>query len=166
MSKSAGYCHARLSDGIGLMLLCEVAAKPFHELINSDYNADKSCKAAGKRVTKGLGRVQPLDWQDAGDALENDALKGVHMPKGKPSDVTQGNYSLYYNEVRDSLLFMCRSWITCLSALTVYRLRRVANPAQVSSHGQDVIVLLFVRCFFLACAARCEIYVVCYYCTL
>ncbi|KAI0089798.1 poly polymerase catalytic domain-containing protein [Irpex rosettiformis] len=98
MSKSAGYCHSYLSNGIGLMLLCEVAAKPCHELIHSDYNADSGCKNAGKRVTKGVGRVQPSGWQDAGEALENDALKGVHMPKGLPSDMAQGNYSLYYNE--------------------------------------------------------------------
>ncbi|KAI0697472.1 PARP-domain-containing protein [Cytidiella melzeri] len=98
MSKSAGYCYSHLSDRTGLLLLCEVAAKPFHELRFSDYNADKGCKAAGKRVTKGVGRVQPIDWQDAGVALENDALKGVHMPKGPPSDMSQGNFALYYNE--------------------------------------------------------------------
>ncbi|PFH54702.1 hypothetical protein AMATHDRAFT_52452 [Amanita thiersii Skay4041] len=31
MSKSANYCHTYLSNGIGLLLLCEVAAKPFYE---------------------------------------------------------------------------------------------------------------------------------------
>ena len=100
MSKSAGYCHSHLSDGTGLMLLCEVAAKPFHELVHSDYNADASCKNAGKRVTKGVGRVQPSGWKDAGEALENDALKGVQMPAGLPSNSDSGNYSLWYNEVR------------------------------------------------------------------
>ncbi|EEB97788.1 hypothetical protein MPER_02824, partial [Moniliophthora perniciosa FA553] len=30
MSKSAGYCHS--FDGLGCLLLCEVAAKPFYEL--------------------------------------------------------------------------------------------------------------------------------------
>lgn len=100
MSKSAGYCHSYLSDGTGLMLLCEVAAKPFHELVHSDYSADVSCKNAGKRVTKGVGRVQPSGWKDAGEALENDALKGVQMPAGLPSNSDSGDYSLWYNEVR------------------------------------------------------------------
>jgi hypothetical protein len=37
--------HAKsLSGNIGVLLLCEVAAKPFHELVDSDYNADQNCK--------------------------------------------------------------------------------------------------------------------------
>jgi hypothetical protein len=31
MSKSAGYCYPYLSKGVGILLLCEVAAKPFYE---------------------------------------------------------------------------------------------------------------------------------------
>ena len=45
MSKSANYCYAHLSHNTGLLLLCEVAAKPFHELKDADYDADKGCKA-------------------------------------------------------------------------------------------------------------------------
>lgn len=33
-----------LSDSVGLLLLCEVAAKPFHEETNANYNADQTCK--------------------------------------------------------------------------------------------------------------------------
>lgn len=51
------------------------------------------------RCTKGLGRTQPAEWQDAGDALENDALKGVHMPKGPGQDVPDFQGYLQYNEV-------------------------------------------------------------------
>jgi hypothetical protein len=35
-----------LSDGVGLLLLCEAAVKPFHALVNSDFNADEGCKGA------------------------------------------------------------------------------------------------------------------------
>lgn len=33
-----------LSDSVGLLLLCEVAARPFHEETNANYNADQACK--------------------------------------------------------------------------------------------------------------------------
>ncbi|TCD65883.1 hypothetical protein EIP91_002043 [Steccherinum ochraceum] len=98
MSKSAGYCHSHLSDGTGLLLLCEVAVKPFFEQYNANYDADRACHAASARATKGLGRVQPAAWQDAGETLEHDALKGVHMPKGKPKENNSGQESLMYNE--------------------------------------------------------------------
>ncbi|OCH88821.1 PARP-domain-containing protein [Obba rivulosa] len=98
MSKSAGYCYAHLSDKVGLLLLCEVAAKPFYERHDAEYDADVSCKAAGKRATKGLGCVQPVEWQDAGEALGNDALRGCHMPKGPGQDVKDPQGYLQYNE--------------------------------------------------------------------
>lgn len=37
-----------LSDNTGLLLLCEVAAKPFFEQHHANYNADADCKAAKK----------------------------------------------------------------------------------------------------------------------
>lgn len=76
-----------------------MAAKPFYEQVQANYDADQGCKAAGALCTKGLGRTQPGEWQDAGEALENAALKGCHMPKGPGKDVadTQGGY-LQYNE--------------------------------------------------------------------
>lgn len=98
MSKSANYCHAYLSDNTGIMLLCEVAAKPVLEQQHANYHADVDCKAANKMCTKGLGRTQPAEWQDAGNVLENDALKGCHMPKGPGKDVADANVSLQYNE--------------------------------------------------------------------
>ena len=55
MSKSANYCYANLSGGMGLLLLCEVAAQPFYERANAEYNADQGCRAAGALATKGLG---------------------------------------------------------------------------------------------------------------
>ncbi|KAI0935474.1 hypothetical protein AcV5_003891 [Taiwanofungus camphoratus] len=104
MSKSANYCHAYLSDNTGVLLLCEVAAKPFFEQHQANYNGDADCKEAGKLCTKGLGRTQPVEWQDAGVALENEALKGCHMPKGPGQDVSDAAVSLQYNEVGEPLL--------------------------------------------------------------
>ena len=49
MSKSANYCYSHLSDNTGLLLLCEVAAKPFFEKKDSDYYADQGCKTASAR---------------------------------------------------------------------------------------------------------------------
>ncbi|KAL6305692.1 poly polymerase catalytic domain-containing protein [Sparassis latifolia] len=98
MSKSANYCHAHMSDNTGLLLLCEVAAQPFFEQHNANYDADQGCKAASALCTKGLGRTQPAEWQDAGNTLENDALKGCHMPKGPGKDVNDPGVYLQYNE--------------------------------------------------------------------
>ncbi|KAI0369996.1 PARP-domain-containing protein [Pilatotrama ljubarskyi] len=98
MSKSANYCHAYLSDNTGLLLLCEVAAKPFYEQHQANYNADEDCKKAGARSTKGLGRSQPGDWQDAGAALNNPELRGCHMPKGPAVNVNDPGVYLQYNE--------------------------------------------------------------------
>ncbi|KAI0641208.1 poly polymerase catalytic domain-containing protein [Trametes meyenii] len=98
MSKSANYCHAYLSDNTGLLLLCEVAARPFYEQHQANYTADEDCKKAGAKATKGLGRSQPDQWQDAGDALNHPELRGCHMPKGPAADVNDPKIYLQYNE--------------------------------------------------------------------
>ena len=41
--------HISLSDNTGLLLLCEVLAKPFYEQHQANYNADQDCKKAGKK---------------------------------------------------------------------------------------------------------------------
>ena len=47
---SAVYARSHsLSENIGLLLLCEVAAKPFFEQYGANYDADRDCKAAGAR---------------------------------------------------------------------------------------------------------------------
>ncbi|KAJ7480106.1 poly polymerase catalytic domain-containing protein [Mycena galericulata] len=99
MSKSAGYCYPSMSRNIGLLLLCEVAAKPFYERTQAEYDADKGCKSNKKKSTKGLGRTQPGKWKDAGKALGNDELVGCHMPDGPGQDtpIPSGGY-LQYNE--------------------------------------------------------------------
>lgn len=35
-----------------------------------------------RRATKGIGRTQPANWKDAGEALGHDELKGCLMPSG------------------------------------------------------------------------------------
>ncbi|KII86355.1 hypothetical protein PLICRDRAFT_164856 [Plicaturopsis crispa FD-325 SS-3] len=98
MSKSANYCYSHMSDNTGLLLLCEVAAKPFHEEMNSNYNADQACKANKKLVTKGCGRTQPAKWKDAGMSLGNPELAGCHMPDGPGQDMNGAGFALQYNE--------------------------------------------------------------------
>ncbi|KAK7029695.1 hypothetical protein VNI00_014393 [Paramarasmius palmivorus] len=97
MSKSAGYCYPGLSGNVGCLLLCEVAAKPFYERYDAEYNADQSCKKANKRATKGIGRQQPEKWKDAGKALGVEDLAGCVMPDGKPCNKDTPGY-LQYNE--------------------------------------------------------------------
>ena len=82
-----------------MLLLCEVAVKPWLELTNARYDADKDVKRANKlydrplfrpaprshvtrRATKGVGRMQPTNWKDAGEALGHDELKGCLIPNG------------------------------------------------------------------------------------
>ncbi|CCA69405.1 related to NAD+ ADP-ribosyltransferase [Serendipita indica DSM 11827] len=96
-SKSANYCYAHASDNIGVMLLCEVAAKPFYEQVHANYHAQSECGKAQKLATKGLGRTQPKDWQDAGEALGHEELKGCWMPKDGLTNVDSTAY-LQYNE--------------------------------------------------------------------
>ncbi|KAH7913845.1 hypothetical protein BJ138DRAFT_1145132 [Hygrophoropsis aurantiaca] len=98
MSKSANYCYAYLSGNIGVLLLCEVAVRPFLEQTGANYNADHQCKTAKKRATKGIGMTQPTNWQDAGMVLENKELEGCYMPKGPPSQVPTPGAYLQYNE--------------------------------------------------------------------
>lgn len=98
MSKSAGYCFAYLSNQIGVLLLCEVAVKPFLEMTHGNYNADDDCKKSKKLATKGVGTIQPTNWQDAGMALGHKELEGVYMPKGEASHVNSPGASLMYNE--------------------------------------------------------------------
>ena len=38
-----------------------------------------------RRATKGVGRTQPANWKDAGEALGHDELKGCLMPNGLDS---------------------------------------------------------------------------------
>lgn len=97
-SKSANYCHAHGSKNIGILLLCEVAVKPFLELNNSDYHADKTSKAHDKIATKGVGMAQPGEWQDCAEALDHDELKGVVMPKGGLEQLKPPGAWLQYNE--------------------------------------------------------------------
>ncbi|KAL1688372.1 PARP-1-like protein [Schizophyllum commune] len=98
MSKSAGYCYMGLSGQTGLLLLCEVAVKPFYERYDAEYDADKGCKKANALATKGIGRTQPVNWKDAGEVLGNDALKGCHMPDGPCNNNADPKAYLQYNE--------------------------------------------------------------------
>jgi len=90
---------AHMSDSTGLLLLCEVAAKPFYEQTNANYTADELCKASNKRSTKGIGRTQPVKWHDTGAALDNPSSSGCHMPIGAGQNVNPPSAYLQYNEV-------------------------------------------------------------------
>ncbi|KAH7104705.1 PARP-domain-containing protein, partial [Auriculariales sp. MPI-PUGE-AT-0066] len=98
MSKSANYCYSHLSDNIGVMLLCEAAIDPVLELFHANYHAAEECKKNSKMATKGIGRTQPAAWQDAGETLGWDALKGCEMPKGVAQEVNPVGAHLQYNE--------------------------------------------------------------------
>ncbi|KAG9073883.1 hypothetical protein FRC06_011089, partial [Ceratobasidium sp. 370] len=63
-------------------------AQPFHEEYGFNFHADKTSKENGKVATKALGKLQHLDWKDAGDALGRSDLAGVLMPTGKAKDMS------------------------------------------------------------------------------
>jgi len=69
-----------MSDNTGLVLLCEVAAKPFLHRLQNTHHAAEECKAAEKSLFK----TQATDhdaWEDAGKATGNEKLNGVLMPQ-------------------------------------------------------------------------------------
>lgn len=89
------------------------------------------------RATRGIGRTQPVEWQDAGEALEHDELKGCLMPKGAAKDVNPPGAHLQYNEVSlhqgQSVSFL----ITI--PLAVHCLRYITNKGEVSVDGQNAL---------------------------
>ncbi|GJJ13086.1 hypothetical protein Clacol_007336 [Clathrus columnatus] len=141
MSKSANYCYPQLSNGTGLLLLCEAAVKPFNELRHADFTADDACKKNGALATKGLGRFQHVDWQDAGKALNRPELLGVDMPKGCGSDVNQADLSLQYNEVRLSILYRLLNFpdLSALSDNGKNGKQRLVRRKRISPFGTDIL---------------------------
>lgn len=99
-TKSAGYCASYVSNGTGLLLLCEAElGKPPLKLTDSDYNAGKRAKENDCISTLGVGMTAPQAWKDAG-CIHKD-LKGVRMPdvgKKPPGATNEPNAGLMYNE--------------------------------------------------------------------
>ncbi|KAI0143368.1 poly-ribose polymerase [Pestalotiopsis sp. NC0098] len=97
-SKSANYCTAAMSGGVGLLLLVEAElSNPMYEIDSGDTNAAEQAKKHNCIATKGVGKLGYSKWKDASSV--NPALKGVKMPDGKPQDNKnhKGGY-LQYNE--------------------------------------------------------------------
>ncbi|KAI0471792.1 PARP-domain-containing protein [Xylariaceae sp. FL0804] len=88
-SKSAAYCVASLSGGVGLLMLVEITS--------GDCDAAEQARCHNCLATKGVGETGPARWKDAG--CVDKALKGVQMPDGKPTANKdhKGGY-LMYNE--------------------------------------------------------------------
>jgi poly [ADP-ribose] polymerase len=77
-SKSANYCISSMSGGIGLLLLCEAeCSDPMYEIPTGDSEAEDKCKKKNCIATKGIGKIVPQNWKDAGAV--HDSLKGVLM---------------------------------------------------------------------------------------
>ncbi|KAL2010392.1 hypothetical protein VTN00DRAFT_6199 [Thermoascus crustaceus] len=97
-TKSAGYCWARNSNNMGLLLLCDVElGDPMLELQCANYNAGEDAEKAGRLATLGLGSTVPQGWKDAG--CVHPELKGVLMPDWSvPPRPSGKGGSLLYNE--------------------------------------------------------------------
>ena len=77
-SKSANYCWANGTGGVGLLLLCEAElGDPMLELTDADYDAGNRAKAENKIATWGKGMTAPPKWKDA--SCIHESLKGVSM---------------------------------------------------------------------------------------
>ncbi|KAH6655132.1 poly polymerase catalytic domain-containing protein [Truncatella angustata] len=97
-SKSANYCTASLSGGVGLLLLVEAElSNPMYEIDSGSFDAAEQAEKHNCIATKGVGKLGYSKWKDA--SCVNSALKGVRMPDGKPEDNPnhKGGY-LQYNE--------------------------------------------------------------------
>ena len=98
-SKSAGYCNANVSNGTGLLLLCEAKlGSPMQKLTNAEYNAGDMAKDKGMYTTLGQGQTGPLKWKDAG--VVNKDLAGVQIPdvSTPPGQTDVAGACLLYNE--------------------------------------------------------------------
>ena len=62
------------------------------------YHTQLDFNHTPNRATKGVGRTQPVDWKDAGKALNNEELIGCQMPAGPGKDVNPPGAYLQYNE--------------------------------------------------------------------
>uniref|UniRef100_A0A158R496 Poly [ADP-ribose] polymerase n=1 Tax=Syphacia muris TaxID=451379 RepID=A0A158R496_9BILA len=87
VSKSANYCH--VSDGRGLLLLCEVALGEMQEEKKANYI--KKLKK-GKSSCKGLGKTVPNPQKTC---ITKD---GTKVPLGKPIVTDATDLTLLYNE--------------------------------------------------------------------
>jgi poly [ADP-ribose] polymerase len=77
-SKSANYCNSGMSGNVGCLLLCEVElSRPMYEIPTGNSNAQQEAEKQNCISTKGVGRIVPQAWKDAGCLHEN--LKGVAM---------------------------------------------------------------------------------------
>lgn len=77
-SKSANYCVASASGGVGLLLLVEAElSNPMYEISSGDPDAAELARKKNCIATKGMGRTGYTKWKDAG--VVHEALKGVKM---------------------------------------------------------------------------------------
>lgn len=89
-SKSVQYCRTNASNGVGLMLLCNVALGDTNDLLSADYNASKLPK--GKSSTKGVGTSYP-------DPKSDIVYEGKSkLATGKIISDPAKRRSLFYNE--------------------------------------------------------------------
>ena len=91
VSKSANYCFATSANPDGVLLLSEVALGTPYEKLRAEYEADASCRRAGKGHTWGKGKTAP---DPKGDAT----LGGMRVPLGTPKATAAAGSSLLYNE--------------------------------------------------------------------
>lgn len=77
-SKSANYCIAGMSGGVGILLLCEAElSRPMYEIPAGNSNAQEEAKKHNCISTLGVGRTVPQGWKDA--ECVHESLKGVLM---------------------------------------------------------------------------------------
>ena len=94
VSKSANYCFASRQAPTGVLLLCDVALGSPYERLSAEYEADRSCKRAGKQSTWGKGKTAP----DPKGARPLPAEPKITVPMGVGADSKVERSSLLYNE--------------------------------------------------------------------
>ena len=81
--------------------------------------------------------MAPDEWQDAGEALDNDELKGCLMPKGEAKKVQKNGGYLQYNEVSHALFSTLIFRLSLMNSFSVHRLQHGTDPSQISPDGEN-----------------------------
>ncbi len=107
-AKAAKYCHHDKSEGLGLLLLSDIALGQVNELVDKNPNA--ASQLAGKNSTKGIGALGPVPKNQATHQ------EGFVVPLGPAQKTQTAGVTLPFNEyvvysqdqIKSRFLLKCR----------------------------------------------------------
>jgi hypothetical protein len=111
--------------------------------------------ARSNSATKALGKLQHLDWKDAGEALGRPDLAGVMMPASKAKDMSS-TFPQPSIKVEDNWNEVCPTTFLHGSIyspifLTVYCLRCGSDPYEILAYGPVWLNTVVVQLLHFMC---------------